>query len=88
VSRSRDFVVGCPGALRRICALDVPPRIRRHFRDALVNALHDASATELAGGRRLAAWRYHLESLAHWRGLRHLSYTRHLLAPRSSTARR
>jgi glycosyltransferase involved in cell wall biosynthesis len=70
-----------PAALRRILALELPPRLRRHYRDAYLAALHSASLLELRERNRGAAWRCHLQSLGGWRGLRYLSHTRHLVAP-------
>jgi len=84
LSSSPEYTRGMPVALRTILALPLPPRIRRHFRNAYLAALHSASMLELSERNRGAAWLYHLRSLGSLRGLRYLSYTRHLLAPRTT----
>ena len=84
LSGSPEYTRGMPDALHRILSLPLPPRLRRHYRNAYLAALHSASMLELSERNRGSAWLYHLRSLGGLRGLRYLSYTRHLLAPRTT----
>ena len=78
LSRSKNWIVSQPAALRQMMRLDVPTDVKSRLRARYVSALHSASGAELNGGRRGPAWRWHLMSLGHRCGWRYVSYTRHL----------
>ncbi len=79
LSKSREYSLHQPGAIKRVLQLPVPPPARRRLHRKYVAALHSASMTELRQGQKRAAWRWHLRTLMHPYGWRYLTYTRHLL---------
>jgi len=80
LSKSREYVLHQPDAIKALLRLPVPPDVRRRLRQKYVAALHGASVTGLSLGRMSLAWRLHLRTVLHPRGWRYLSYTRHLFA--------
>jgi len=79
LSKSREYVLRQPDAIKTLLRLPVPPDVRRRLRGKYVAALHGASVTGLSMGLTALAWKRHLQSLMHPRGWRYLPYTRHLL---------
>lgn len=80
LSKSREYVLQQPEAIKRLLRLPVPPDVRRRLRQKYVAALHGASVTGLSLGHTSLAWRLHLRTVLYPRGWRYLSYTRHLFA--------
>jgi glycosyltransferase involved in cell wall biosynthesis len=68
-----------PETLRRMLALDPPPRIRRRLRQKYVTALHALTSIAWDEGDWRGAWRAHAASLGSIYGLRYLPFTRKLL---------
>lgn len=58
--------------------------IRRILSRRLAQAWHEISRHSLGKGDRSAAWDAHLRSISNPYGLKFLTYTRHLIAPRGS----
>lgn len=87
LSKTKNWIVSQPAALRQMMRLDVPADVKSRLRTRYVSALHSASGAELNGGRRGQAWRWHLMSLGHWCGWRYVSYTRHLFGRYKGGAR-
>ncbi len=82
LSKSRDWAVAQPAALRAMMRLDIPADVRSRLRAKYASALHGASGAELREGRLGRAWLWHLMSLGERSGWRYLGYTRHLLTRR------
>jgi hypothetical protein len=82
LSKSREYVVGIEGALRRILELDLPGDVRRGFKKKLASAQHNAACLHLQEGDRQAAWGTHLRSLRGPEPWRFLSLTPRLLLAR------
>jgi glycosyltransferase involved in cell wall biosynthesis len=80
LSKSREYALRQPEAIKTLLRLPVPPDVRRRLRQKYVAALHGASVTGLSLGRTSLAWRLHLQTVLYPRGWRYLSYTRHLFA--------
>ena len=80
LSKSREYVLGHPAAIKTMLRLPVPPDVRRRLRRKYVAALHGASVTGLSLGRTSLAWRFHMRTMISPWGWRYLSYTRHLFA--------
>ena len=87
LSKSKNWIVSQPAALRQMKRPDVPTDVKSRLRTKYVSALHSAAGAELNGGRRGQAWRWHLMSLGHRRGWRYVSYTRHLFGRYDGGAR-
>lgn len=79
-SSARRHLLGHQEALERILELDLPPDVRRAFRQRRGWALHAAADVHLEAGELAAAWRSHLRSLLAPGGWRRLPFTRRLLA--------
>jgi glycosyltransferase involved in cell wall biosynthesis len=79
LSKSREYVLHQPAAIKALLRLPVPPDVRRRLRHKYVAALHGASVTGLSLGRTSLAWKLHLQTVLHPQGWRYLPYTRHLL---------
>jgi hypothetical protein len=80
LSKTREYSLGGPPAIRRMLELELPADVRGALRVRLAAELHSASNCELAGGNYAAAWRRHVESLVQPSGWRYLPYARKLLA--------
>jgi hypothetical protein len=78
LSKSKNYIVQQPHAIKRLMELEPPPHLVRLLKEKYAAALHDASAVELFDGNRAAAWRLHLKSLWHGGLMRYGLYTRHL----------
>jgi glycosyltransferase involved in cell wall biosynthesis len=78
-SQSKRYSLERPHALREMLRWRMPPSIRRQLRQKYVMALHDTSADMLERQDFVAAWGYHLESIAQPGGVRYLGYTRHII---------
>ena len=83
---SRECALGLPAAIRSLLDDELPSELQRALERRLAGACHDAARAELQGGRRRAAWGWHLRSLGGRHGWRYLSYTRRLLAATLSPA--
>ena len=79
IDRSPECRIGRPGALRSLLSLPLPNDVRQTLRERIGATCHEVSEYHWREGRWLAAWRWHLRSLAAPRGLRYVGYTRHLL---------
>ncbi len=80
LTKTRDYVLGQPAALRRLLTLPLPMDVRRRLRGRQSAMLHSAAELERRDGNQGAAWRWHLETLAAPGGWRYALYTRRLLA--------
>ena len=78
LSKSQAYFQSYIPLFRRMLALSPPQQIVRMIHRKMGAAYHDASVAALRDGRRLDAWRDHLQSLFMTGGLSFLSYTRHL----------
>lgn len=81
LSKSANYVLRQPAAIKAIMALNPPPPIMRQLERKHSAALHNASTWARMEGRYASAWKWHLLSLAGRGGWRYLSYTRRLLRP-------
>lgn len=79
LSKSREYLLRQPDAIKTLLRLPIPSDVRRRLRQKYVAALHGASVTGLSLGRTSLAWKRHLQSVMHPQGWRYLPYTRHLL---------
>lgn len=79
-SRSWDYVLGQVASVRTLLALPLPAWMRRRLRQEIVAAYHLGADRLWSEGKTGDAWRMHGRTLAAWGGLRHLTFTRHLLA--------
>jgi hypothetical protein len=84
VSASSDYIVGQVPALERILELDLPPDVRRRYREAVAPACNTIARRCAAEGRLREAWSWHLRSLREAGGWRHIGFTRQLLRPRAA----
>jgi hypothetical protein len=80
VSRSKEWLVGHPAALRRILELELPPVVRAEFRRRVRHACHANAMRQFNEGDFSAAWRWHLQSLREAHGWRSLRYSRFFLS--------
>ena len=79
-SRHTESMIALMRSLRHD---DLPHKTRRLIERKYVGGYHLLAQAALQSGRPLAAWRYHLHSLARPQGWRYLTFTRKLLWPRS-----
>jgi len=79
LSKSKAYCLAASRAMARMLELELPRDVRTMLRAHLTAGLHSAAEWERRDGNYLAAWRWHLRSLAGFRGWRHLTYTRHLV---------
>lgn len=80
LSKSTSYRAATAQILADLLRLETPQPVRRRLRQMLTAARHDLSVASLQQGKRLQAWKYHLQSLTGSGGLRYLSYTRHMFS--------
>jgi len=78
-SKSREYVVGQEGAIRRILELELPPDVRDSYRRKLAISRNVAARLLLREGDERAAWGCHLRSLLDPAGWRHWRFTLRLI---------
>lgn len=78
-SQSFRYYAEVPRVLQQMASLTSRRDLRSRLRRRQAAAWHEASERALESGRTLAAWKYHLKSLATGDGLRYLLYTRHII---------
>ncbi|MBC8087442.1 MAG: glycosyltransferase [Phycisphaerae bacterium] len=78
-SQSRHYVMGQVDALRALAALELPDYLQKSLRLRITAAMHESADLLWREGKLDQAWRMHWDSLRAYRGLRYLSFTRHLL---------
>ena len=84
LSEDDAYVEAQSTVLERMLDFKMPPSLRRKLRLKLSNTQHDLSDHYHRRNATSAAWKYHLRSMAEFRGmLRYVLYTRRLLAPKS-----
>ncbi len=79
LSKSRDYVLLQPAALRQLLALALPVDVKGELERRLREAYHANAHLELEAGNNRAAWRWHLKSLTGAGGWRQALYTRRLV---------
>jgi hypothetical protein len=79
VTRSREYVLGQTEALQSILRLEMPEDVRVDFQRKLSSSCHECCELLLREGDLRGAWRWHVRSLRHPGGLRHLAFTLKLL---------
>ena len=79
-SRSREYALGQVASVRALLDLRLPTWMRRRLRREMVAAYHLGADRLWSEGRLRDAWHMHARTLGMWGGLRHLTFTRHLLA--------
>lgn len=80
LSKSEAYVLGEVPGLEAIRRLPLPGWYRRGIDRKITAALHSLSESARQAGQFRAAWRWHLRSLLGRGGLRHLGFTRYLIA--------
>ena len=80
MSKVRSHVLRQPAAGKRLLELPLPPDVRKLFREKQTRTAHQVAEVYLQDGELGMAWRWHLESLLGPRGLRHVLFTRRLIA--------
>jgi hypothetical protein len=81
LSKNPAGILATPAFLRKLLSLQPPHHVQAALRRRLSGALHACSVMCLESGDRIAAWKFHLQSLMTPSGLAYLLYTRHLLNP-------
>lgn len=81
-SESWEYLQEMPKVLQRMQSVTKRKDLQSRLRRRRAAALHQASAKALRYRNLLAAWKYHLHSLAIGDGLRYLPYTRHIVLGR------
>jgi glycosyltransferase involved in cell wall biosynthesis len=81
LSKSKDWIVSQPAALRAMLQLNLPRDVEAGLRSKYLRTLHSASFAELEDGNWTQAWMWHLKTLVRRGGWHYISYTRHLLRP-------
>jgi glycosyl transferase family 2 len=79
-SGSRQYRVGGVEATNRLLELPLPAKFREGLRRKLSAACHVVAEIHLLEGAIGEAWKWHFRSLRYPGGLRHVFYTRRLLA--------
>jgi glycosyltransferase involved in cell wall biosynthesis len=74
-SRSRGYLLGHAGALRRLLELPLPPDVRAEIRTKVRRACHGNAQAYLEEGDVSDAWSWHLQSLREPGGWRYFRYT-------------
>ncbi len=81
-SESWDYLQAKPKVLQQMQSITTRKDLRSRLKRRRADALHQASEKALGYRNMLAAWKYHLHSLAIGDGLRYLPYTRHIVLGR------
>lgn len=78
-STSNGYLMEQVKALHQILALELPPAVRRRLRREVTGAMHEMADHEWSVGKLREAWGLHARTLASYRGLHYLPFTRHLV---------
>ncbi|MGI9489587.1 MAG: glycosyltransferase [Geminicoccaceae bacterium] len=81
-SESWAYLKEMPMVLQRMQSQTTRKDLQSRLKQRRAAALHQASTKALGHRNMLAAWKYHLHSLAVGDGLRYLPYTRHIVLGR------
>ena len=79
--KSPAVTEGAVAASELMMALDTSHQVRGRLIELRAGALHATSDSYRLSGDYWRAWRFHLRSLRHRAGWKHLAYTRYLLLP-------